>query len=44
MDPSKLVDPNIPFDQTKLILLDNIVTTFYTTKNSNEVRNKTNKN
>lgn len=39
MDPSTLLDSNIPFDQNKLALLDNVVNTFYTTKNNSDVLN-----
>jgi hypothetical protein len=41
MDPNILFNENTPFDEVKLNLLDNIVNTFYTTKNNQEVR-KTN--
>jgi hypothetical protein len=37
MDPSVLLDSNIPFDDNKLSLFEKIVTTFYTTKNNNDV-------
>jgi hypothetical protein len=37
MDPTQLLNSSIPFDENKLALLENIVTTFYTTKNSNDV-------
>jgi exportin-1 len=36
MDPMALLDSNIPFDENKLNLLDNIVNTFYSTKNEND--------
>ena len=38
MDPVKFLDDNIPFDETKLAFLDNIVNVFYHTKNNNEVK------
>jgi hypothetical protein len=40
MDPTQLVNPNIPFDDNKLALLETIVTTFYSTKNANDVKKK----
>jgi hypothetical protein len=38
MDPLQLLDPNTPFDENKLNILETIVTTFYKTSNQNEVR------
>jgi exportin-1 len=38
MDPNILFDESTPFDEVKLNLLDNIVNTFYTTKNNQEVK------
>jgi hypothetical protein len=37
MDPQNFLNDNIPFDDTKLAFLDNIVNVFYQTKNNNEV-------
>ncbi len=36
MDPSSLVNPNIPFDNNKLQLLESVMNVFYTTKNNND--------
>ncbi len=37
MDFSQLLNTTTPFDETKLNLFDQVVTTFYTTKNNNDV-------
>ena len=39
MDFSQLLNTSTPFDENKLNLLENVVTTFYTTKNNNDVSN-----
>jgi len=36
MDPNSLLNQNIPFDNQKLQLLENIINVFYTTKNNND--------
>lgn len=37
MDPAALLDINTPFDDQKQLLLENVVHTFYHTKNNSEV-------
>jgi hypothetical protein len=37
MDPTQLLNTSTPFDENKLNLLEQVVTTFYSTKNQNEV-------
>jgi len=37
MDFSQLLNTSTPFDETKLELLERVVTTFYTTKNNQDV-------
>ena len=38
MDASQLLNTQIPFDQAKLNLLDQVTNTFYTTTNQQDVR------
>ena len=39
MDPYVLLNTNLPFDENKLQILDQVVNVFYKTSNSTEVNN-----